>query len=40
MINLAYLTEDEARGFQFTPAGLKGCSATPGNTKGYQQPLM
>lgn len=23
-LNLAYLTEDEARNFKFTPAGLKG----------------
>ena len=35
MVNLAYLTEGEARGFQFTPAGLKGVSGQPGNTKGY-----
>lgn len=40
MINLAYLTEDEAKNFKFTPAGLKGFAAAPGgNTKGYSQPL-
>ena len=36
MINLAYLTEDEARSFKFSTDGLKGCQATPGgNEKGY-----
>ena len=40
MINLAYLTEDEARGFKFTADGLRGVGATPGDQKGYQQPLV
>ena len=33
-LNLAYLTETEARNFKFTPTGLRGCNAAP--TKGYQ----
>ena len=37
-LNLAYLTENEARSFQFTAEGLKGQNAAPGNPKGYQGP--
>jgi len=36
-LNLAYLTENEARTFKFTPEGLKG-NAGLGDTKGYQSP--
>ena len=39
LLNLAYLTEKEARNFKFTKSGLEGCNSTPG-LKGYSNLLM
>mmetsp|Transcript_33793 Transcript_33793/g.44593 ORF Transcript_33793/g.44593 Transcript_33793/m.44593 type:complete len:100 (-) Transcript_33793:172-471(-) len=36
-LSLAYMTEEEAKNFQFTPEGLKGISGD-NTTKGYENP--
>lgn len=39
LLNLAYLTDKEAKSFQFTKQGLQGCDAIPSG-KGYANPIM
>lgn len=39
-LNLAYLTEHEAKNFRFTPEGLRGCDAAPtGGRQGYSNKM-